>query len=349
MATIDVAGYKRIITNRKFEDYKSMKKYFTAFRTNGTKEIIFAGHQLATAGAGVIIDGSDFTIGAQIAAEGHAYLSTLADDANQDLKSVWVIYQDNTGEIQDPIETLITDTPDTATEITLGAEDKVDTVDGAPAGAAVTMTALNPGLNAYAGMYLVIYSGDQKGVSSLIVSNTAANPTVITTVKDDWNANTAADLCSVQEFEAPDFYRCREMYCEVEPIDAKTIRLGNHDSSVIYAGIGEGARYMANSGFFTQPTATCRSFLGKIKATHSIDSTVTELTGASVFVTFTPLEAYSDGGAAEITIELTFSDLLEWEPCIELEPATDVIVKVANVEGAKLDNMFVEVIYLEVY
>ena len=348
MATLDISGYKRIITDRKFEDYKSMKKYFSAYYSNGTKEIIFLGHQLATAGAGVIIDGSDFTIGAQIAAEGVAFLSTLADDSNQDLKSVWIIYQDDTGLIHGPIEHLLNDDADTTVEAALGNEDVNDTVASGQGTTAVTLTALAGTLNQYAGMYMVVQSGNEVGDVHLIVSNTAATPTVLTVVGNT-GAALDADIIQIQQFPCNDFFRMREMYCEVEPLDDKTIRLGNFDSSVIYGGIGEGARYMANSGFFTQPSATCRSFLGKIKASHSLDSTVTELVGASVFVTFTPLEAYSNGGSADITIELTFSDFIEWEPCIELEPATDVIVKISNVEGAKLDNMFVEVTYLEVY
>ena len=348
-----ISGYKRIITNRKFEDYKSMKKYFAAFRTNGTKEIIFCGWQLATAGAGVIIDGAQFTHGALIAAEEVAYIATEADDGNQDGKKVWVIYQDSTGAIKAVVEHLLAAGAEAGTEVVhaLGNEGVLDTVaacDGTKL--ILDMTDYNcTTVNDLAGKYLVVYSGDQKGTAHLIASNTVANPTIITIAVACANVNIAADLVQIQEFPCDDFFRAREMYCEVEPLDTKQIVLGTFDIGTVYNAIGCDARYMANSSFFTQPAATCRSFLGKIKASHSIDSTVTEVGGASVFVTFTPIEAYSDGGSADITIELTFSDFLLWEPCIELEPATDVIVKISNVEGAKLSEIFVEVTYLEVY
>lgn len=341
-------GYKRIVTNRKFSDYESMRKYFSEHYPKGIKEIIFSGFQLQTAGAGVIIDGSQLGIGTQAAAAGIAYIATEVDDGNQDGAKVWVTYQDNTGAIHGPIEHLL-NASDPDVEHAIGNENVIDTVavvDGTFK--IITLTALNPGLNGYAGKYMVCYSGDQKGTAHLINSNSADDPTVLT-LDTASAANLAADLVQIQTYPCTDYFRTRELYCEVEPIDTKMIELGTHDTGVIYAGIGGLARYMANSGFFTQPAATCRSFLGKVKSSHSIDSTVTELTGASVFITFTPLAANANGDSADVTIELTFSDSLEWEPCIELEPATDVIVKISNMAGAALDNQFVEITYLEAY
>jgi len=329
-----------------FEDYKSMKEYFRS-KWNRTKDIIFEGHQLATTSFAVI-DGSDHVIGTLPSAEEVVFLSTIADDGNQDLKSVWVIYQNILGEIQDVVEHILNDDADTSVEAALGNEDVNDVIDTGEGGKVILMTALAGTLNQYAGMYMVTQSGAGVGDVNLIVSNTNATPTTLT-VTDNTNAGADDDIVQIQEFPCDNFYRVREMYCEVEVIDAKTIRLGNHDSSVIYAGIGEEARYMASSGFFTQPIATCRSFLGKIKASMPVDTTVTENVGGSISVTFTPKEAYSDGGTADITIETPFQGEFNWEPCIELAPATDVIIKIKNIEGAKVDEIFVEATYLEVY
>ena len=345
-----ITGYKRIIDNRRHEDFRSLKQQFQGHRI---KEIIFEGYQLATAGAGVIIDGSQAAIGAQIAAAGVAYIATEADDSNQDGKKVWVIYQDNTGEIQTVVEHLIAaaGVGTTATVHALGNENVLDIIASGQGTDELTLTTYDSsvlGPDELEGLYLVVYSGNDKGIAYKILSNTKANPTVCT-VDVASGAAADADLVQLQEFPCDDYYRVREMYCEVEPLDTKQIIIGTHDIGVAYGAIGCDARYMANSGFFTQPAATCRSFLGKIKVSHSIDSTVTEVVGGSVFVTFTPLQAHANGGTANITIELTFSDFIEWEPCIELAPATDVIVKISNCAGTALDNMFVEAHYLEVY
>lgn len=344
-----ITGYRRIISDRKFEDYKSMKTYFSS-RFHATKEIIFEGYQLATAGAGVVIDGAQHTVGALITSEEVAYIATEVDDANQDAKKVWVVYQDILGVIHGPIEHLIAapGVGTTATVHCLGNENVIDTAASGEGTDQCVLTGLNPGLDAYNGLYLVCYSGDQKGDVHLITGTSADNPTHLT-ITPNGGAALDTGLVSIQEFPCEDFFRVREMYCEVEPLDTKQIVLGTHDVGTVYNAIGCDARYSAHSGYFSPDAATCRSFLGKIKATHSIDSTVTEITGGSVFVTYTPIAANTNGDSADITVELTFSNNLEWEPCIELEPATDVIIKISNVEGAKLSEMFVEVTYLEAY
>lgn len=61
----------------------------------------------------------------------------------------------------------------------------------------VTLTDVAGTLNQYAGKYMVVYSGDQAGTKSLIVSNTEADPTVLT-VTDDQEATLAGDLIAIQ-------------------------------------------------------------------------------------------------------------------------------------------------------
>ena len=116
-----IAGYKRIVSDRKFENYESMKKYFSSYYKKGIKEIIYCGWQLATAGAGVIPDGAQFTHGALISAEEIVYLATEADDNNQDGKSVWVIYQDDTGLIYTAVEHLLAAAAEATKRITSSA------------------------------------------------------------------------------------------------------------------------------------------------------------------------------------------------------------------------------------
>ena len=105
---------------------------------------------------------------------------------------------------------------------------------------------------------------------------------------------------------------------------------------------------MASSGFFTQPATVCDSYLGRIKASFPTENTVTVNVGASLSVTFTPVEAHINGGTAEITIEIPFEGKIDWQPCIKLAPATDVIIKVKKINDALHDEIFLEVSYLEV-
>lgn len=346
MATLTATGHKLIVEDRRYEDYKSMKQWF---HNSHVKEILFSGSQLMTA-ASVVVDGSDQTIGAQKTTAACVFLSTLADDSLQDLKSVWCVYQDNTGAIHGPIEHVLNDMADTSIVAPMGNEDVFDTC-ASVAGDVITMTGMAATENQYADWYTVGRSGngDQIGVANLIISNTAHGTTPAFTLTDTPDANTATDVIQFQQYPCNDFYRMREMYCEVEVIDSFPILLSTFDTGIIYAAIGEGHRYMCNSGFFTQPAATCRSFLGRVKASTAIDSTVTETTGSRITVYYTPLQAHANGGAVETEIDLDFQDTLCWEPCIELQPATDVVIKAMNIEGAKLPNMLIETSYLEVY
>jgi len=346
MATLTAQGHKLILEKRRWDDYASMKQYF---KNSRTKEILFAGSQLTTA-TFAVLDGSDHTIAAQPSAEGHVFLSTIADDVNQDLKSVWVTYQDDTGLIVGPIEHLLNDTANTSVEAPLGNEDHIDTIAAGQGGKSITLTALaGASTDQWAGYYMVAMDGD--GVAeagNLITASTKATPTVLT-VTNNSHASANGDNISVQTYACDDFYRAREMYCEVEVIDAKTIRLGDDDSTNVYAGIGEGHRYMANSGIFTQPSATCDTYLGRIKASFPYDFTATKNGGAALQVFYTPAEAHSDGGAVETEIEIPFANEYTWEPCIRLEPATDVVIKIKKINDALHDEMFVEASYLEVY
>lgn len=344
MATLTATGHKLILEKRRFDDYASMKQYF---KNSRTKEVLFAGTQLLTTSYATI-DGSDHTIATQLTSEAVVYISTIADDGTQDLKDLFVVYQDDTGLIHGPITHLMNDDANTSIEANLGNEDQNDAIATGQGGKTIALTALGGTLNQYAGDYMVTQSGDGVGDVNLIVSNDAATPTTLI-VTDNTNAAANADVIQIQEFPCDDFYRVREMYCEIEVLDAKTIRLGDHDSSNVYGGIGEGHRYMANSGIFTQPSATCDTYLGRIKTSAAIDTTVTEAKGCQIKVLYTPFQAHALGGAVETELEIPFYNNFCWEPCIKLAPATDVVIQVKYIAGAIVDEIFLEASYLEVY
>ena len=183
MGTAITRGTTRLVSNRRFEDYKSMKQNF---KYSKVKEIIFDGFQTLTNTAANLEPG-DLTI-ALIGAEALVYLSTLADDSNQDLAEMWVTYQDDTGLIHGPILHLLNDDADTSVEACLGNEDVHDVIDTGEGGKTILLTGLAGTLNQYAGLYMTVVAGDQVETSSLIVSNTNATPTVLT-ISDDQNAN----------------------------------------------------------------------------------------------------------------------------------------------------------------
>ncbi len=347
MATLNGTGHSVITENKRWDDFASLKQYH---KQHHTKQKDCSMSQLLTTSYAVA-DGSDFTIvPAAPAAADVVYVSTLNDDGTQAAKDVYISYQTTTGLIKSTVNHILPTTANTDTEITLGHTDVYDTC-ASVAGDVITMTAMAATANQYDGWYTVGISGNgnQVGVANLIISHTVHASTPAFTLTDTPNGDTATDLISFQEYPCNDFYRVREMWCEVECLDDKTIRLGDIDSTNIYAGIGEGQRYMVSPNFFTQPAATCDSYLGRVKAFCNVDSTVTEVQGAQIKVFYTPKEQYTTGGAVRTEIEIPCYGAMDWQPCVLLEPATDVYIQVKQTEGAKIDEIFLEVSYLEVY
>ena len=346
MATVPATGYRIIKRDRRYEDYKSMKQWYSG---NHVKEIIFSGSQDSAVTSR--FDASDLALNTLITAEEVVFLATSADaGALQDLKSVWVTYQDDTGAIHGPIEHLLNDTVDTSAPAPLGNEDIFDTVNGAPVGDVITFTALAATADQYAGWYTIGRSGngDQIGVANLIISNTAHATAPEFTLTDTPDANTDTDVIQIQQYPCNDFYRLREMYCEVEPDDDNQIELCDFNGGEIYYVISEGGRYYAGADFFTQPIATCRSFIGRIKAraANVLEAAAAD-SGQVISVTFTPIAANTNGESADITMSFQFTNEFNWEPCIELEPATDVLIAITDTTTATA--VHVEATYLEVY
>ena len=339
-------GHKLILEKRRWDDYASMKQYF---QNSDTKEVLFAGTQLLTTTFATMDGGHGVLSLTRLGTAAVAYVATVADDTNQDDAYVDIIYQDNTGAIQPVVRTQL-DPDDPNNPVCIGHT--VSDTCSARGANTITMTATAATVDQFAGWYVLGRSGNGNilGKANLIVSNTAHATIPILTVTDATDAGVETDILQIQEFAYDDFYRVREMYCEVETIDTKEILvLDDYAVTNKMAQIGIGHRYMADSGIFTQPTATCDTYLGRIKGSTGIDTTVTEVKSASIQVFYTPFEAHADGGAVETVIEIPFQTNVCWEPCIKLAPATDVTIRVKYTAGAAIDNIFVETSYLEVY
>ncbi len=343
MVTAVTRGMSRVIDRRRFEDYKSMKQHF---QHRNITELIFDGYQTFT-NAAANLEPGDLTI-VLPGAEGTVYLSTLVNDANQDAKKVWIVYQDDTGEIHS-ILTYLDNDNDTSDEVPLGCEAVVTTVQNV-AGDTLELVGVNSTVvNDLAGMFIV-GCGDathQPGAVLEILSNTIATPSVITCTSTP-NANWDLDNVSLQSYEASDFFRLREMYCEVEVLTDKTIRLGTFDSGAYYGLISQGGRYSSSARYFTRPAANARCFLGVIHTHCSNETTVSKKQGNEFQVTLTPKARNSDGESADIVINIVFQDHIHWEPCIELEPGTDVNIQVLTLDDTNVDDGYFEVRYFEV-
>ena len=113
-------GQSRVLKNRRFEDYRSLKQYFSD-RT--IKEVFISGAN-TTVGALAEIDFAVGDIINYIGAEGQVYLRTELDDiANQNVKYCYIEYQDDTGAVR-PILKGIMDNTNTTTEVAVaGATD----------------------------------------------------------------------------------------------------------------------------------------------------------------------------------------------------------------------------------
>lgn len=327
MGLVESKGHSRILRDRRWEDYRSLKQYF---RNNDLEEFVYEGHH-ESAGAVAEIQADSVTSVAYLNAEAMIYARSEADLAALDGDSVYVDYLDDAGVIHET-ETLLDNDISTDTEVPLGCEALLDTV-ASVAGKTITLTALGGTLNQYAGMYVVGVSGDQKGVGNLIISNTAATPTVIT-LTDTPNANYAADIISIQSNYYDDVYRIRKMTCETEAPTDNNIWLCDHDGSNKYGVISDANSQAAITRYFTPAATTGRNtkyFLGKIQARGTIiNEGDTTATGFILGVRYTPKAVDANTPAADIYQELEFNEFLNWEPCIELEPATDVTISIGD-------------------
>lgn len=357
MADVPGTGCLRIERDRHFEDYRSLKQYYRGSICN---EILYAGHQLTTAAA-VELQGSEATF-AVPAANGYVYAKSEADLAALDGDSIYFDYVDSDGVIYEGCEAMLDDQIGTDEEVPYGFVagatygTRHDTV-ASVAGDTITMTNLNSSsANDLAGLTVLGLTGDQAGATLIIASNTAASPTVITCTTTP-NANWAADTVCIGTFPAT-FYRLRQMYLETEsPTDNKQY-LCDIDGSNLYGIVSDGGSRANFSRYFVPVSYNANSahlithaYLGKIHASFPNVQADAEIEGAFIQVTFTPFQINANeiGGApSDVVLKFYVQGEFTWEPCIRLEPKTDVIIQIGKTLNADHAQMFVETAILEV-
>jgi len=328
MALLESTGHVRKLTQREWDDYASLKK---AHWHRKYEEIIFNGFDLSAGAVAEFNAAADLTI-AHLSAEAQVYIKSQTDLEALDGDSIYIDYLDDDGILHENVETLLDDATGTDEEMPLGNENIKDTV-AAVDGITVTLTALNGGEDGYNGKYMVVYSGDQKGTNSLIVDTSDDDPSVLT-VADEQNANLAGDLISIQSDPYEDFYRIRSMTSETEALTDNAIVLCDHNGGNLYCAINDANTQAAPCRYFVPAITSGKNtdyYLGYIKARGTIinegDGTAT---GFIVQVRYTPKALNSNVPAADILQSFEFNEFLHWEPCIELEPATDVIFYIGD-------------------
>jgi len=94
------------------------------------------------------------------------------------------------------------------------------------------------------------------------------------------------------------------------------------------------------------------SYLGRIQCRipYLLEA---DATPGRYFVTVLYTPKVLNGGEAQVAAEhlevLSFNETLDWQPCIELQPATDVTIKIHKLVDADHVAMHVEATFLEVH
>ena len=267
-------GHVRILSNRKWWDYKSLKREVIK-HPHGYNEVIISGSDVTTAAAAEFNFNDDLVMH-YIAAEGSAYIRTAADDANQHSKYVCIEYQDDTGQI-------------------------------------------------------LYAAADLDGTNS-----------------------------TTEIVIATDFYRLRQMFSEVEANAAGTKEINLTDSEMggaddNYGFITDGNSAATIQRYFTPDAATYKSYIGRIliRIAYLLEGDATP--GSYYFtITYTPkvVDISTTATAqpqvkADITQVINFSEILDWQPCIELEPATEVIFKIHKLVDADHVSCYIEATFIE--
>ena len=175
--------------------------------------------------------------------------------------------------------------------------------------------------------------------------NTGEIQTVLTTDLDGANSTTVSRFGTVS-----DFFRIRQCHSEVESSANDAIVI----SDAVWGGVDDTFGFINDGNsqfnlerFFTQPAATCASYLGRVdvKCVNIAEAAA----GYILDVTFTPkiLNLGEVQPATDKTLHMEFTEFLNWEPCIELAPATEVIFKVGD--NATAGILAIEATMLEVY
>lgn len=350
MAIAKATSITLIKKNQHWEDYKSLKRYFSA-RGNAMTEVMYHGVGTTTAGDVEFLDGSGETI-AFLAANDIVYAAQEADTEAFDGKTIWIDYISSTGDLYEAIPTVLDSDTSTATEVPIGCigTPYVEAIASRQT-TGVTMTAIVGTIpNQYVGWYVVACGDatDQEGASLLVTASTATDPVVLTTSTVP-NANWAADNVSLQPNLYDDVYRIRRAWTETEGPAGDAFWICDKDATNKYCVISDDLTYGSPGSRYTAlDTALYRSFLGKIHITApkllDIDA---DDKGLEVNITFTPLPETGQT-AADITLKFDFVDEFLWEPCIELAEGTDVIITQENLQNVVHGEMKLDFTCLEV-
>lgn len=354
MANTPQTGHSEIRRECHFEDYRSLKQYY---RNKVCNEIYYAGHQTTTNAFADISGTATHTI-VRPAANGYAYIWSEADLGALDDDSIWIDFVSSTGEIHEAQETHLDNQTGTDEQVPVGhaGGTRHDTVN-AVNGDTLTMTALNSATaNDLAGLTILGLTGDQAGATLTVLSNTAASPTVITCTTTP-NANWAADTVAIGTFPA-DIYRIRRMWVETESPADNSQFVGDIDGTNIYASVDDAGSRAGICSYFVPASYDASGetidfvYLGSVKAIGSFIQK--DATSMEVYLTviFTPYQIDSNeisGAPSDVTIQIPIDNKgVPWEPCIRLEPLTDVVFQVKHVDDDDHSDIFLEYKILEV-
>lgn len=154
---------------------------------------------------------------------------------------------------------------------------------------------------------------------------------------------------------ASDFYRLRRMWSEVESATGggKAIQLTDDDldAATHYAFIEDNeSAWCAQRYFVPSATQVEHSYLAKLEVLYPfMTAAATAIDAIILTLTYTPkvIDSTEDQVAADKTLVLPFNLALNWQPMIELEPATEVIFSWNHTTTAQ--TIHFEATFLEVY
>ena len=182
-------------------------------------------------------------------------------------------------------------------------------------------------------------------------NDTGAVRPILKGIMDNTNTTTEVAVAG-----ATDFYRLRQMISEVEATATKGIVLTDADmagANDVFGFINDGNSQFNLQRFFTQPNATCDSYLAHLHC-HTAQSGVDANSDAFILtVQYTPkVLGVSDGFAepqvaADKTLTLYFHTDMTEDPCILLEGGTEVIFSLGDVDDPA--TVHLEFVLLEVY
>lgn len=220
---------------------------------------------------------------------------------------------------------------------------------------------LHGGALDYAGAELQIYirceADDSNQDNKYVYVEYCDDDGLITTVTGDIS-DTPDSTTEVELTDADNFYRLRRMSSEVESAvgGGKSICLTDDDmagfGTDMYGFIDDGQSDFIPSRYFVPAASEYgHVYLGRIIAQqpYLLEADATP-GGVYMKIVFTPkaLNLGEEGAACDKTTYVSFSEHLDWEPCIELEPATEVKIYIKKLVDADHVTCWIEATFLEV-